>query len=124
MNRHGNRESDIIYVSREATYNLMKHYKCANCENSIFAMYELGKKSIMVSCRNCKHFETTEKSVSVRSFLISIMGEEKVNFILDPKKQDERPESTKKDDTLKREEVVSTENILDEIDNLMKGIKS
>jgi len=125
MERHGNRESDIIYVSREATYTLMKHYKCSNCEDKIFAMYEIGKKSIMVSCRKCKHFETTEKSESVRSFLISHMGADKANFILAPKKKDVPPVPTKKDDTLQKEaEANSTENLLGELDNLLDDIKS
>ena len=86
MERHGNRQSDVICISREATYSLMESYKCTNCGDKIFAMYEPAKKSIMVSCRKCKHFETTAKNDTIRSFLLSQLGEEKFNVLLDPKK--------------------------------------
>jgi DNA-directed RNA polymerase subunit RPC12/RpoP len=124
MERHGNRQSDIIYVSREATYTLMKFYKCANCSDKIFAMYEIAKRSVMISCRKCKHFETTEKSESARSFLIAHLGDEKVNFILDPKKKDPLPISTKKDDTILKEDIRNTKDLLSEIDNLLDNIKT
>jgi len=80
------RMSDVIAVSREATYSLMEGYPCTNCGNKTFAMYEAGKRSVMVSCRNCKHFENTAKNDNVREFLLEKLGQEKFDFILDPKK--------------------------------------
>ena len=80
------RLSDVIAVSREATYALMEGYPCTNCANKTFAMYEPAKRSVMVSCRKCKHFENTSKSDSVRSFILTNLGEDKFEFILDPKK--------------------------------------
>jgi len=124
MDSRGNRESDIIYASREATYSLMKHYKCVNCEDKIFAMYELGKKSIMVSCRKCKHFETTEKSVSIRSFLVAKLGEEQVNFILSPKKQDTRPLPTEQKNEIPEDTEKDTSNLLGDIDTILDNLKT
>lgn len=80
------RLSDVIAVSREATYALMDGYPCTNCEGKTFAMYEAAKRSVMVSCRKCKHFENTSKTDAVRDFLLDKLGQEKCDFILDPKK--------------------------------------
>jgi len=119
----GTRESDIIYTSREATYSLMKNYKCSNCKESIFAMYELNKKSIMVSCRKCKHFETTETSEPLRSFLLAQLGEDRISLILSPKKIDPRPEPAKKIDTVPEDSKVDTSSLLGEIDTLLDNLK-
>jgi len=121
--KHGSRESDIIYTSREATYSLMKHYKCSNCENNIFAMYELSKQSIMISCRKCKHFETTNTCESLRSFLIAQLGEDQVNLILSPKKQDQRPAPSETKDPVIKETEVDTSRLLGDIDDLLDNLK-
>jgi len=116
------RKSDVIYVSREATYTLMKHYSCPNCSAKIYALYDIKSKSITVGCRSCMHTVTTQTDSSLRSYLIAQLGEERVGFILNDKLVDEKPASIEQDPVSKEEPAQSTDNLLTDIDGLLDNL--